>query len=203
MTDFMDQNGAARFWGAMKVFFQGRAEVAPVDADKIPFVDDSDTETVNGGTYKKYKTVTFANMASYVQSKIASAFAALNSPTFTGTPAAPTAGAGTNSTQIATTAFVQQELAALLGANDAMIFKGTLGTGGTITTLPTTYSAGWAYKVIEAAAYAGVPCEVGDMIIAIVDRAGSGNQNADWAVLQTNIATPGALSDATIDGLIV
>lgn len=32
--------------------------------------------------------------------------AALASPTFTGTPKAPTAGAGTNTTQIATTAFV-------------------------------------------------------------------------------------------------
>jgi hypothetical protein len=35
-----------------------------------------------------------------------SAKAALNSPTFTGTPAAPTAAAGTNTTQLATTAFV-------------------------------------------------------------------------------------------------
>jgi len=31
----------------------------------------------------------------------------LASPTFTGTPAAPTAATGTNTTQIATTAFVQ------------------------------------------------------------------------------------------------
>lgn len=37
--------------------------------------------------------------------------AALASPTFTGTPAAPTAATGTNTTQIATTAFVQQEIA--------------------------------------------------------------------------------------------
>lgn len=36
--------------------------------------------------------------------------ALLASPTFTGTPAAPTAAQGTDSTQIATTAFVQQEL---------------------------------------------------------------------------------------------
>jgi hypothetical protein len=34
-------------------------------------------------------------------------FALLASPTFTGTPAAPTASAGTNTTQLATTAFVQ------------------------------------------------------------------------------------------------
>jgi hypothetical protein len=37
--------------------------------------------------------------------------AALSSPTFTGTPKAPTASAGTNTTQIATTAFVQTAVA--------------------------------------------------------------------------------------------
>lgn len=39
--------------------------------------------------------------------------APLGSPTFTGTPAAPTATTGTNTTQLATTAFVQQEIAAV------------------------------------------------------------------------------------------
>lgn len=45
---------------------------------------------------------------------ITSTYAKLASPTFTGTPKAPTATAGTNTTQIATTAFVQ---AALSGVN--------------------------------------------------------------------------------------
>ncbi len=40
--------------------------------------------------------------------------AALASPTFTGTPAAPTASGGTNTTQLATTAFVQAAIAAIL-----------------------------------------------------------------------------------------
>lgn len=75
----------------------------------------------------------------------------------------------------------------LLSANDAMIFKGTLGTGGTITALPTTYSAGWAYKIISAGTYAGNVCEVGDLIIAVIDRSGSGNTNSDWTVIQTNV----------------
>ena len=38
----------------------------------------------------------------------------IDSPTFTGTPAAPTAGAGTNTTQLATTAFVTAAVAALV-----------------------------------------------------------------------------------------
>lgn len=38
------------------------------------------------------------------------------SPTFTGTPAAPTATGGTNTTQLATTAFVQAAIASLVAA---------------------------------------------------------------------------------------
>lgn len=72
-------------------------------------------------------------------------------------------------------------------ANDAMVYKGTIGTGGTVTTLPTTYSAGWTYRVITAATYAGKVCEIGDLIVAIVDRSGSGNLDSDWTVVQTNI----------------
>lgn len=49
----------------------------------------------------------FNNIATAVTSK-----ADLNSPTFIGTPAAPTASAGTNTTQVATTAFVHNEIMA-------------------------------------------------------------------------------------------
>ena len=50
----------------------------------------------------------FNNIATAVSTK-----ADLASPTFTGTPAAPTASVGVNTTQIATTAFVQAALQAL------------------------------------------------------------------------------------------
>lgn len=50
----------------------------------------------------------FNNIATAVATK-----ADLNSPTFIGTPAAPTASFGTNTTQLATTAFVQAALQAL------------------------------------------------------------------------------------------
>ena len=108
-----------------------------------------------------------------------------NSPAFTGTPTAPTASAGTNTTQLATTAFVNTEINNKLAANDAMIYKGTLGTGGTVTSLPATHNAGWAYKVITAGTYAGFKCELGDMIICITD--GTSSNNAHWSVVQTNI----------------
>ena len=37
----------------------------------------------------------------------------MNNPTFTGTPSAPTPTSGTNTTQLATTAFVQSEITSL------------------------------------------------------------------------------------------
>lgn len=113
--------------------------------------------------------------------------APLANPAFTGTPKAPTASAGTNTTQIATTAFVQTAVSNGIAASDALIFKGSIGTNGTITTLPTTYKTGWTYRVITAGTYAGQVCEIGDLIVALVDRNGSGNVNSDWCVAQTNI----------------
>ena len=59
--------------------------------------------------------------------------ATANSPTFTGTPVAPTASSGTNTTQLATTAFVQQEVSSAGGYNDANVDThlntGTANTG--------------------------------------------------------------------------
>lgn len=55
-------------------------------------------------------TDTLAQALAKFQGQI-NARATLSSPTFTGTPAAPTAASGTNSTQIATTAFVQDAVA--------------------------------------------------------------------------------------------
>jgi hypothetical protein len=75
----------------------------------------------------------------------------------------------------------------LLSANDAMVYKGTLGTGGTYTALPTTYNIGWTIRVITAGTYAGQVAEVGDLFVAVVSRSGSGNLNSDWTVVQTNI----------------
>lgn len=113
--------------------------------------------------------------------------APLASPTLTGTPKAPTALAGTNSTQIATTAFVQNAVSNGIAASDALIFKGSLGTNGTITALPTTYKTGWTYRVITAGIYAGQVCEIGDLVVSLVDRNGTDNLDSDWCVTQTNI----------------
>lgn len=79
----------------------------------------------------------------------------------------------------------------LLSANDAMVYKGTIGVGGTIeiaafNTLA-IYQAGYTYKVITAGTIKGKVCEIGDMLIATVDREGSGQVDGDWTVVQTNV----------------
>lgn len=51
---------------------------------------------------------------------------------------------------------------------EPMVFKGSLGTGGTITSLPTASVAneGFTYKVITAGTYAGQSAKVGDVFIS-------------------------------------
>lgn len=52
----------------------------------------------------------------------------LNSPALTGTPTAPTASAATNTTQIATTAFVQTAVSAAFSTGMIMMWSGTIAT---------------------------------------------------------------------------
>ncbi len=49
----------------------------------------------------------------------------INSPTFTGTPKAPTASTSTNNTQIATTAYVNNKLTSVLGTQCTFSLSGT------------------------------------------------------------------------------
>ena len=70
-------------------------------------------------------------------------------------------------------------------ANDAMVFKGTLGLSGTVQSLPDIHKIGWTYKVATAGTYAGQNCEIGDMVICIND--GYQASGLDWTVVQSNI----------------
>lgn len=123
-----------------------------------------------------------------------SAFSAITSysgaAALTGTPTAPTATAGTSTTQIATTEFVTNAVAQGFIANDAMVFKGLIGSNQPITQLPTSgYNAGWTYRVANAGIFAGEYCEVGDLLIAINDGPASGSSviNTDWGKVEHNI----------------
>lgn len=109
-----------------------------------------------------------------------------NSVNLPGNPTTTTATTGDNSTKIATTAFVTTAIANSFTAQDAMRFKGTIGsTGASVTALPASHSVGDTYKVSYSGTFAGQECEVGDMIIAYKD--GSTASDADWTVIQANI----------------
>lgn len=80
---------------------------------------------------------------------------------------ATTQTTGDDTTKLATTAFVQQEIAAI---PEPMVFKGTVGAQAdnpTITALPVDGSAkkGDTYKVITDGTYAGQAAKVGDTFI--------------------------------------
>ena len=75
-----------------------------------------------------------ANSAWVDWGPLASAVAALSSPVFTGTPSAPTATAGTSTTQLATTAFVMNALfgktsKSVAGGVDVTLTSAEAGTG--------------------------------------------------------------------------
>lgn len=85
---------------------------------------------------------------------------------------------------------------------EPMVFKGSLGTGGTVTTLPAASSSnkGFTYKVITAGTYASQSAKVGDTFIS---------DGSAWVLIPsgdepsgtvTNVAVTSADGSATITG---
>lgn len=170
----------------------------------IPATDTNTTYTFAGGTNKF--TVTPSNGAAQDISvtpsiannvtKTAAATTAGYIPKFNNTTGVIENGysvqttLASSSTAIPTAAAVVAAIDNKIAVADAMIYKGTLGTDGTVTKVPANgYKVGWTYKVITAGTYAGIKCEVGDMLIAINNGPISSTTvvNADWTVVQANI----------------
>lgn len=89
---------------------------------------------------------------------------------------------------------IQDKINQSFVANDAMRFKGTIGLtsdnnyiiNGTQTEFPSkTATVGDTYRVVTTGMYAGIQCEVGDLLICIT--ADSTGTNTAWTVAQTNI----------------
>lgn len=89
---------------------------------------------------------------------------------------------------------IQNKINQSFTANDAMRFKGTIGLtsannyiiNGTEAEFPSrTAKVGDTYRVVTAGRYAGIQCEVGDLLICI--KADSTGENTAWTVAQTNI----------------
>lgn len=70
-------------------------------------------------------------------------------------------------------------------ADRGISFQGPVSSTDTLPTV--NYKSGWQYIVAEAGTYAGVECEVGDLVLCIRDYASGSASNSDWIVLQANI----------------
>lgn len=93
------------------------------------------------------------------------------------------------------------EFATTAEISTAMVFKGSLGTNGTITSLPTAAAAlvGDTYKVITAGTYANIAAKVGDVFVC--------SSKPEWVLIPsgdepsgtvTSIATSGDITGGTI-----
>lgn len=133
--------------------------------------------------------------------------ATLASPALTGTPTAPTAAPGTNTTQIATTAFVTAATTAIIAASDAMVFKGVIDCSAN----PNYPAAdrGHTYRVSLAGKIGGaigVNVEVGDTLICLTDGTASGNHatvGVNWGIVQANLDGAVIGPATATDGYIV
>lgn len=89
----------------------------------------------------------------------------------------------TENLELTTKQYVDNKLNALLGANDALVFKGIIDGEHPLPT--TSYEVGHTYRVNEAGTYADQKCEQGDLIICIADALSTSTPH--WTVAQTNI----------------
>ena len=121
--------------------------------------------------------------------------AAIASPTFTGTPAAPTAAQGTNTTQVATTAYVQAEVGQSIQAHDADTAKTdvaqtyTAGQRGEVTTL--TSSSGSV--AIDFAASNNFKLTLSEAVTAITVSNATAGQSGSIFIEQPSSGGPYAV----------
>lgn len=118
----------------------------------------------------------------------------LSSPTFTGVPAAPTASTGTNTTQIATTAFVKAAIDAALAGISGVSFS-------FVSELPSSGSAGIFYFVPQSGG--GTTGDVYDEYIwdatnSTFEKIGSTAVDMTGYVQTSQM---GAISNSTIDSI--
>ena len=128
----------------------------------------------------KADAIIYDNNGSDVEKTIASLASAAPSadPTFTGTPTAPTAAQGTNTTQIATTAFVNAEIAADTAAKAPL-------ASPTFTGTPAAPTASQGTNTTQVATTAFVNAEIAADLTAAI---GSTVQAFDADTAKTDVA---------------
>lgn len=177
-------------------------------------------------TYAPLASPTFTGTVTIPAGASISGYAPLANPTFTGVPAAPTATAGTNTTQIATTAFVSTAVSNLVaGAGAALDTLNELANAlGNDANFATTISTSLGEKLVKAnnlsdltsAATARTNLGLGTMAVeAAADyltKAGNLSGLASVSTARTNLglgsiatqaASNVAITGGTIDGVTI
>ena len=118
--------------------------------------------------------------------------------TFTNDVKAKATTKDSTDTTLTTKGYVDQQITDKIAASNAMVYKGTVGTDGTVTTLPTeNVINGDTYKVVTDGEYAGQQAFVGDMFIAVVTTGGSGT-SISWTLIPSgddgNVSTADTLT---------
>ena len=131
-------------------------------------------------------------------------YATKESPTLTGTPKAPTAPAGTNTTQIASTAFVQDVVKAL---NNALALKAPLASP-TLTGTPTAPTAEQTVNNTQVATTAFVKSAIAALVASspaaldtLNELAAALGNDPNFATTMTNALAGKQQKDATLTNL--
>ena len=143
---------------------QNPSGTAMTDREKLQFTGNAVSVTDDSTNGKTIVDITAVSDANYVHTD----------NNYTSTDKGKVDALGTASAKDFTTSVTQNSSdlvtsGAVFNAIDnlpePMVFKGTLGTGGTITSLPTASSSnkGFTYKVITAGTYASQSAKVGDV----------------------------------------
>lgn len=186
MAKYLDLTGLTTFWTKVKSWVSAAITTNGPSASK----------TVTGWNEGK---VTYGNIQ-ISKSQVTNLQTDLNnkapidSPAFTGTPTAPTAATGTDTTQIATTAYVRAEIQSMVKDLDAVVFKDTIagGSTGAYGALTPAADKGDLYIVSTAGKIDGEAVEPGDWLICKVDGTAAATANNystvvdNWGFVQVN-----------------
>lgn len=185
-SKFLDYTGLSTFWTKVKTWV----------SNAVTTNSPSESKTVTGWNEGKitYGNIQISesqvtNLTTDLNSK-----APINSPAFTGTPTAPTAATGTDTTQVATTAYVRAEIQSMIKDMDAVVFKDLIagGSTGDYGALTPAADKGDLYIVSTAGKIDGVAVEPGDWLICKVDGTAAATANNystivdNWGFVQVN-----------------
>lgn len=116
-------------------------------ADATHTHEDIQAELDTKATQSALDTITDA-LAAKADAADLSGYAPVNSPAFTGTPTVPTAAAGTNTTQAASTALVQKAVAGSVGSSGGVQ---VVGAGSTLGSAGGPYKSGIVTNIVHTA----------------------------------------------------